>query len=137
MKLELMVLIPVEKVFTEIITWRRNNDFHFSPKGKNVHWMDNCAWGVKLISMTLSKSMTHHHLIFSRFELWFQNQNHQTEISSRCHHQNHPRKISLVSLLIRAVKNYSLEKVTRKHIQEIYVFTEWKRPSSVQIKHFA
>ena len=30
-----MVLISGEKVVTEIITWRRNNDFHFSPKRKN------------------------------------------------------------------------------------------------------
>ena len=27
-----MVLISDEKVFTEIILWRRNNGFHFSPK---------------------------------------------------------------------------------------------------------
>ena len=36
MKLELMVLIPGEKVFTEIITSGHDNDFYFSPKGKNV-----------------------------------------------------------------------------------------------------
>ena len=36
-----------EELFTEIITWRHNNGFHFSPKGKNVCSTDNCAWGVK------------------------------------------------------------------------------------------
>ena len=32
-----MDLTTGEKVFTEIITCRRNNGFHFSPKGKNIH----------------------------------------------------------------------------------------------------
>ena len=41
-----------EKVSTEYITWRRDNGFHFSPKGKNVHWMDNCAWGVKRMKLS-------------------------------------------------------------------------------------
>ena len=41
-----------EKLFTEIITWRHNNGFHFSPKGKNVCSTDNCAWGVKVNGLT-------------------------------------------------------------------------------------
>ena len=46
MKLELMVLISGEKLVTEIITWRRNNDFHFSPKGKNGVQNAICPPGV-------------------------------------------------------------------------------------------
>ena len=42
-----MVLISGEKVFTKIITWRRNNGFHFSPKGKNGVQNAICAPGVK------------------------------------------------------------------------------------------
>ena len=44
-----MVVILGEKVFTEIITWRRDNGFHFSPKGKNVPRGDNCHSGVKKV----------------------------------------------------------------------------------------
>ena len=50
-KLELMVLISGEKVVTEIITWRRNNDFHFSPKGKNGVQNAICPPGVNCISL--------------------------------------------------------------------------------------
>ena len=32
--MELMVLVLDAKVFSESITWRRNNALHFSPKGK-------------------------------------------------------------------------------------------------------
>ena len=49
-----MAFISGEKVFTKIITWGRNNGFHFSPKGKNVHWTDNCARGVKALSVWLT-----------------------------------------------------------------------------------
>ena len=42
-----MYLILGEKVFTEIITWRHKNNYHFSPKGKSVTKMDNYARGVK------------------------------------------------------------------------------------------
>ena len=43
-----MDLTLEEKLFMEIITWRHNNGFHFSPKGKNVCSTDNCPWGVKI-----------------------------------------------------------------------------------------
>ena len=33
-----MVLIPSENVFTELITWRRENGFNYSPKEKNGIW---------------------------------------------------------------------------------------------------
>ena len=48
MKLEPMVLISVDEVFTETINWRRNNDFHFSPKGENGVQNAICDPGVEL-----------------------------------------------------------------------------------------
>ena len=42
-----MVLISGDKIFTKVITWRRNNDFHFSPKGKNGAQNAICPSGVK------------------------------------------------------------------------------------------
>ena len=42
-----MVLISGEIVFTKVIMWRRNNDFHFSPKGKNGAQNAICPSGVK------------------------------------------------------------------------------------------
>ena len=48
-KLALIDLITGEKVLTEIITKRRDNDFHFRPKGKNGVQNAICAPGVKMI----------------------------------------------------------------------------------------
>ena len=45
-KLELINLISGEKVLTEIITRRRNDDFHFSPKGENGVQNVIGPWGV-------------------------------------------------------------------------------------------
>ena len=45
-----MVLISGEKVRVQIITWRRDNGFHFSPKGKNDVQNAICAPGVNLSS---------------------------------------------------------------------------------------
>ena len=45
-----MVVISSEKVFTEIIAWRRDNGFHFSPKGKNGAQNAICAPGIKIQS---------------------------------------------------------------------------------------
>ena len=42
-----MVFVSSAKVFREIITWRRNNSFNFSPKGKNGVENAICAPGVK------------------------------------------------------------------------------------------
>ena len=42
-----MVLISGEKVFTKVITWRRDKDFHFSPKGENGAQNAICPSGVK------------------------------------------------------------------------------------------
>ena len=42
-----MVVILGEKVFTDIITCRRDNGFHFSPKGKNGVQNAIGPWGVK------------------------------------------------------------------------------------------
>ena len=54
--LELMVLISGKKVLTEIITCRRDNGFHFSPKGKNGLQNAICAPGVKLLTNLFSYS---------------------------------------------------------------------------------
>ena len=43
-----MVLISGENVFTEVITWRRNDDFHFSPKEKNGVQNAFCHPGVNV-----------------------------------------------------------------------------------------
>ena len=40
----------------EIITWRRNNDLHFSPKGKNGAQNAICPSGVKITIMSAQKS---------------------------------------------------------------------------------
>ena len=42
-----MVLVSSARVFREIIIWRRNNNFHFSLKGKNGVQNAICAPGVK------------------------------------------------------------------------------------------
>ena len=57
-KLELLVLISGEIVFTKVITWRRNNDFHFSPKGKNGAQNAICPSGVKKC-MFFANSLIH------------------------------------------------------------------------------
>ena len=48
-----MVLISGVKVCVQIITWRRNNGFHFSPKGKNGVQNAICAPGVKIVYLLL------------------------------------------------------------------------------------
>ena len=40
-------MISGKKVFTEVIKWRRNKGFHFSPKGKNGIWNAVDPLGVK------------------------------------------------------------------------------------------
>jgi len=50
-KLERVVLISGKKLLKEIITCRRDNCLHFSPKGKNGVQNAICAPGVKFVSL--------------------------------------------------------------------------------------
>ena len=65
-----MVLVSSEKVLREILTSRRNNGFHFSPKGKNGVQHAICAPGVKQNDEILLNiyQNSYHHCISPMFE---------------------------------------------------------------------
>ena len=63
-----MVSISGEKVVLEIMTWRCNNDFHFSLKGKKAVQNTICHPGVK--DSDLNKSSQRSRIVFMhQFEI--------------------------------------------------------------------